>query len=68
MKRFSTDSKINSFVYQLLGNGWQVENRKKHAILIAPNRRKIAIPSTPSDCKAFYSFVRQTKHLVKNTH
>lgn len=65
MKKFSTDSKINSLIHLLLNKGWQVQNRKKHAILIAPNNRRIAIPSTPSDCKAIYSFSRQTKHLLE---
>ena len=64
MKKFSTNSQINSLIHLLLKRGWKVQNRKKHAILVAPNNRKIAIPSTPSDYRASYNFSRQTKHLL----
>lgn len=53
-------------VFKLLRNGWRVEKRKKHPILIAPNNRRIAIPSTPSDGNAFYSLKRQIKRLYFN--
>lgn len=63
MQRISKDPQINRLVYSLLRKNWRIEYRKKHPILIAPNNRKIAVPSTPSDCKAFYSFARQVKYL-----
>ncbi|MDO5070560.1 MAG: phosphoribosylglycinamide formyltransferase [Neisseria zoodegmatis] len=63
MKKFSTNAKINNLVVSLLGLGWKVKKRKKHNILIAPNNRRVAIPSTPSDCRAFWSFSCQIKSL-----
>jgi len=65
MKKFSTNSKINSFIHSLLNRGWKIQNRKKHNILVAPNNRRIAIPSTPSDCKAIHSFTKQIKYLFQ---
>ncbi|ENX9086921.1 phosphoribosylglycinamide formyltransferase, partial [Neisseria gonorrhoeae] len=44
---------------------WKIQNRKKHNILVAPNNRRIAIPSTPSDCKAIHSFTKQIKYLFQ---
>ena len=63
MSRWSTDSRINAFVNQKIKDGWTVRKGKKHAVLIAPNQRRIAIPSSPSDCKAYLSFTRYVKYL-----
>ncbi|MFS6937556.1 phosphoribosylglycinamide formyltransferase [Neisseria animaloris] len=65
MKKFSTNSEINFFIHSLLKRGWKIQNRKKHNILVAPNNRRIAIPSTPSDYKAIYSFTTQIKYLFQ---
>lgn len=68
-KRYSTDRKINSLVCRLLNMGnWSVRKGKKHSILIAPNNRRIAIPSTPSDYKAFLNFSHDVKLLSKKEH
>ncbi len=63
MKKFSKDQKINTLVIFLLKIGWQYRKGKKHTVLIAPNNRRIAIPSTPSDYRAFFSFSRTVKAL-----
>lgn len=63
MTRWSTDSRINSLVKQKLQHGWKVRKGKKHDVLIAPNNRRIAIPSSPNDCKSFFSFNRYLKYL-----
>lgn len=64
MQRFSKDSKINKLVLSLLKIGWQLRKGKKHYILISPNNGRIAIPSTPSDCRAFLNFSRDINHLT----
>lgn len=64
MYRFSKDSKIDKLVRTKLKEGWVVKFGKKHPSLIAPNNRRIAIPITPSDCKAYYSFRLQVKQLM----
>lgn len=64
MNRFSTDTKRDKLVKTKIKEGWKVKFGKKHPALIAPNNRRIAIPITPSDCKAFYSFRLQVKQLM----
>ncbi|EET45375.1 hypothetical protein NEISICOT_01002 [Neisseria sicca ATCC 29256] len=64
MNKFSTDTKIDKLVKTKIKEGWKVKFGKKHPALIAPNNRRIAIPITPSDCKAFYSFRLQVKQLM----
>ncbi len=46
MKKYSNDSLINSIVISKLKAGWKIRKGKKHNILIAPNSRRLAIPST----------------------
>ncbi|WP_018650749.1 hypothetical protein [Actinobacillus capsulatus] len=67
MKRFSKDSKINNLAFSLLKIGWKYRKGKKHNVLISPNNKRIAIPSTPSDCKAFLNFNRSINHLIQIT-
>lgn len=64
MPKFSNDKNINELVKKLIKQGWQVRLGKKHHILIAPNNRRLAIPSSPSDCRAFLSFTYQIRHLI----
>ena len=53
MHKYSTNSKIDKLVKTKIKEGWKVKFGKKHPALIAPNNRRIAIPITPSDYKAF---------------
>lgn len=63
--RFSNNSKINQLVIQLLRIGWRVRKKKRrHFVLIAPNNRRMAIPSTPSDYRAFDNFFSSVKKLM----
>lgn len=66
MKKFSTNPQINIAVLRLLSNGWRLDKRKKHSVLIAPNNRRIAIPSTPSDYNAFYAFRQQVRKMCSD--
>ncbi|OAQ15402.1 hypothetical protein F480_02355 [Bibersteinia trehalosi Y31] len=63
MKKFSTDKLINELVHQCLKNGWRWRSGKKHDILIAPNNRRMAIPSSPSDMRARHNFQRDIRAL-----
>lgn len=65
---WSKEPRIHAFVEQKIEEGWEVQKRKKHHALIAPNKRRIAIPSSPSDCKAYLSFRRQVKYLYYQTN
>ncbi|TRC13220.1 phosphoribosylglycinamide formyltransferase [Mannheimia haemolytica] len=64
MKKYSNDSLINSIVISKLKAGWKIRKGKKHNILIAPNSRRLAIPSTPSDINAYKNFRSKLNHLI----
>lgn len=64
MSKFSNDKNINIYVKQLVKQGWQIRKGKKHDVLIAPNNRRHAIPSTPSDYRAFLNFMRDIRSLI----
>lgn len=64
MKRYSNDSIINSIVKSSLKAGWKIRKGKKHNVLIAPNSRRLAIPSTPSDINAYKNFRSKLNHLI----
>jgi|26BtaG_2_1085354.scaffolds.fasta_scaffold02816_3 hypothetical protein len=61
--RFSNNSNINSLVCDKLKLGWHYRKGKKHHILISPNRRRVAIPSSPSCIRAFDNFFHDIKRL-----
>ncbi|WP_335915071.1 hypothetical protein [Shewanella algae] len=63
MKKFTKNKDIDRVVRQVLKFGWRIRYGKKHASLIAPNGRQLAIPSTPSDHRAFYNFSSDLKKL-----
>lgn len=64
MKKYSNDSMINSIVNSSLKAGWKIRKGKKHNVLIAPNYRRLAIPSTPSDINAYKNFRSKLNHLI----
>ncbi|AGP86609.1 hypothetical protein I607_14120 [Alteromonas mediterranea U4] len=56
MKKYSSDKDINKLVSRMCKIGWRFNNRKKHGALITPNGKKITVPSSPSDRRAFKNF------------
>ena len=63
MKKYSTDKNINSLVHQLLKqNQWQIR-RGRHPVLIAPTGKRLAVPGTPSDRRAFINFKQDVRRL-----
>lgn len=63
MKKYSSNKDINKLVNTLIKRGWFVRDGKKHASIISPEGRKVIIPSTPSDWRAFYNFNRYVKNI-----
>jgi hypothetical protein len=61
--RFSNNSKINAMVHDKLKLGWNYRKGKKHRILIAPNNRRVAIPSSPSCRNSFDAFLRDVRRV-----
>jgi len=56
MKKYSSCKEIHCLVKRLVKQGWGYQRGKKHGRIIAPSGRKLTIPSTPSDCRAYYNF------------
>ena len=68
MVRFSNDKKINEIVKDCLKKGWTYRRGKKHDVLIAPNNRRMAIPGTPGDGRAFKNFARDVLAIVESRY
>jgi predicted RNA binding protein YcfA (HicA-like mRNA interferase family) len=56
MMKYSKDKAIAAFVHSLLGDGWQYCHGGRHGKLTSPAGRKVAVPGTPSDHRAFQNF------------
>ena len=44
--------------------GWRFNNRKKHGALITPSGKKITVPSSPSDRRAFKNFSNDIQTII----
>ena len=64
MNKYSNDKNINKEVRLLIKLKWTYRKGKKHGSLISPNGRKMAVPCTPSDHRAFYNFKRDVRYLI----
>jgi hypothetical protein len=63
MKKYSNDKNINTLVNQLLKyKGWSIK-RGRHPILVTPMGRKLTVPSTPSDFRAYKNFKLDIRRL-----
>lgn len=63
MKKFSSDKNINTLVHWLLKQRrWQIR-QGRHSVLISPTGQRLAIPSTPSDHRAYLNFKHDVSRL-----
>jgi hypothetical protein len=63
MKKYSNDKNINVLVHQLLKSGaWEIR-RGRHPVLTAASGKKLTVPSTPSDRRAFINFKLDVRRL-----
>ncbi len=56
---------INREVRARVRDGWIFERRRKHGRLVSPSGGVVCVPSTPSDCRAFYNFRREVVRAEK---
>lgn len=64
MKKYSSDKNINNFVHQIIKyNGWEKYRHRRHLILLSPYGRKLTVPGSPSDQRAFYNFKSDVRRL-----
>jgi len=64
MKKFSSDKDINKLVIKLCKLGWGYKNRKKHGALLTPSGKKITVPSSPSDRRAYKNFSSDIRAIL----
>lgn len=65
MKKFSSDKDIQKCVVTLIRSGWVYMRGRKHGKLVSPEGKKIAVPGSPSDKRAYKNFVRDIKRLAR---
>jgi len=64
--KYCADKDFNTFVRQLVRQGWSFQRGGKHGRLTAPTGRPIlAVPSTPSDYRALLNFRRDMRNAQK---
>lgn len=64
MKKYSNSKEIDYLVKKLIKQGWNYKRGKKHGRIITPSGRKLTIPPTPSDCRAYYNFRGVVRGLI----
>ncbi|WOG26260.1 hypothetical protein [Endozoicomonas sp. 8E] len=63
MKHISKDRRIEKLVMDLLKLGWIYQGGKKHGKVISPAGKKLAVPGTPSDVRAYFNFRSRIRGL-----
>ena len=67
MKRISKDKDINSFVRSLIKlSHWTAVRGSKHIALLSPLGKRITVPSTPSDRRAYINFKKDVLRTISN--
>ena len=64
MKKYSNDKDINKLVRKLCKLGWQFINKKKHGALVTPHGKKLTVPCSPSDRRAFKNFSNDVQTII----
>lgn len=64
MKQYSKDKNINRDVRSLIKSGWTLKRGRKHPLIISPIGYRLAVPSTPSDHRAWRNFNRDIRHII----
>lgn len=62
--KYSKDGAISDLVRELIRAGWQYHRGRRHGKLLSPTGRRIPVPCTPSDHRAFHNFKRDIRKLV----
>lgn len=61
MTYYCKDKMIDALVKDLRALGWGYRKGRKHGVLIAPSGRRLSVPSTPSDYRAYKNFRRDVR-------
>lgn len=67
MRKMSKDKDINKFVLSLLKlSCWTAVPGTKHIALLSPLGKRITIPTTPSDRRAYINFKKDILRIISN--
>lgn len=67
MRRMSKDKDINKFGRSLMKlRDWTAVHGTKHVALLSPLGKRITIPSTPSDRRAYINFKKDILRIISN--
>lgn len=58
---YSKSKDISKIVKKYVKSGWYFQHGKKHGKLFAPDGSIVIVPSTPSDGRAVYNFLREVR-------
>ncbi|QQK58797.1 hypothetical protein FJD32_004295 [Shewanella sp. LC6] len=61
MKKFSSNKDFHVYIKQLCRAGWTFIQGKKHAKLLSPSGKRVVVPGSPSDKRAFDNFKRDVR-------
>ncbi len=64
MMKYSKDKAIAGLVRRLIHDGWQFHMGGRHGKLVSPEGRRLPVPCTPSDYRAFDNFQRDLRKLM----
>lgn len=64
MMKYSNDRNVSDVVRDLVRNGWRYHMGGRHGKLVSPSGRRLPVPCTPSDHRAFLNFKRDVRKLV----
>jgi hypothetical protein len=61
--KYSKDRAISDFVSSLIRSGWEYHMGGRHGKLVSPEGRRMSVPCTPSDHRAFKNFRSDIRKL-----
>jgi len=67
MTKYCTNKEIHKLVKEKVSKGWYFKKGKKHGVLIAPIGKKLIIPTSPSDYRAYYNLRSTIRSLTAHT-
>lgn len=62
--KYSNDKDIAALIRSLTRKGWRYHMGGRHGKLTSPTGRRIPVPCTPSDHRAFQNFKRDLRKLL----
>lgn len=65
MKKYSNNKDIRKLITNLLCNQWLYTSGRKHGKLHSPEGKRITVPTSPSDRRAYKNFLNDIQKLMR---